>query len=186
MSWRAENLLCPPCLDDTACVHHCDCFAHLRYHTEIVCDQQDREAQFSLKILKQRHDLRLDGDVESGGRFIGYQQPRFADDGHGDHHTLAQSSRKLMRILIETAVGIADANQTEDADHFLLCIGTAHTTVQKKWFGDLLTNAKRWVKTGHGFLKHHADAITSDFLHTPLRCVREILALEQDLSILDL
>ena len=47
----------------------------------------------------QVEDLRLDRDVERGGRLVGDQQLRIAGERHGDHHALAHAARELVRIL---------------------------------------------------------------------------------------
>jgi hypothetical protein len=47
----------------------------------------------SLQRLQQIENLRLDGDIERGGRLIGEQQPRPACKRHGDHHALVQPAR---------------------------------------------------------------------------------------------
>ena len=51
-----------------------------------------------LKLADQLEDLRLDGDVERGGRFVGDQQLRAAGERHRDHHALAQAAGELVRI----------------------------------------------------------------------------------------
>ena len=50
------------------------------------------------RSVDQLQDLRLDGDVERGGRLVGDQQRRPADQRHRDHRALAQAAGKLERI----------------------------------------------------------------------------------------
>ena len=52
------------------------------------------------RSLHQLQDLRLDGDVERGGRLVGDQQRRPADQRHGDHRPLAQPARQLEGIAL--------------------------------------------------------------------------------------
>ena len=56
---------------------------------------------------EQRQDLRLDGDVERGGRLVGDQQVRLVGERHGDHHALALAARQLVRIGVEPLLGLA-------------------------------------------------------------------------------
>ena len=50
--------------------------ARLGDHAEVVGDEQDRHAQLLLQPLEELEDLRLDGDVERGGRLVGDEQRR--------------------------------------------------------------------------------------------------------------
>ena len=52
----------------------------------------------SRSIAQQLEDLRLDGDVERGGRLVGDEQLRLAGQRHRDHHALAHAARELVRI----------------------------------------------------------------------------------------
>ena len=51
-----------------------DLVGHLGDHAEVVCDQDDRRPGLRLDRPHQVEDLRLDGDVERGGRLVGDQQ----------------------------------------------------------------------------------------------------------------
>ena len=89
--------------------------AHLGDHAEVVGDQQDRHAELVAAGAQQVEDLRLDGDVERGGRLVGDQQRGPAGERHGDHHPLAQAARQLVRILREAPLGRADADHAAAA-----------------------------------------------------------------------
>ena len=58
----------------------------------------DRGAELALQVEDQVEDLRLDGDVERGGRLVGDQHLRIAGERHGDHRALAHAAGELMRI----------------------------------------------------------------------------------------
>ena len=65
---------------------------------------------------QQRQDLRLDGDVERGNRFIGDQQRRLERDRAGDRNALALPARELVRIKLRHPGVEADgAQQFRDA-----------------------------------------------------------------------
>ena len=51
-------------------VHYSNPVARLRYHPEIVRDDHDRSANLLLEFVQQFEDLRLNGDIQSGCRFI--------------------------------------------------------------------------------------------------------------------
>ena len=57
-------------LDDLAGVHHGETIAHAGDDAEVVGDQQDGDVEAALEI-GEVEDLRLDRDVEGGGRFVG-------------------------------------------------------------------------------------------------------------------
>ena len=76
---------------------HDDALRRLGDHAHVVGDQDERHAAVALEAHQQVEDLRLDGDVERGGRLVGDQELRVAGDGHGDHHALAHAARHLVR-----------------------------------------------------------------------------------------
>ena len=67
--------------------------------------------------LQQLEDLRLDGDVERGGRLVGDQQVGLVGERHGDHHALALAARELMREGAEPLLGLADADLVQQLEH---------------------------------------------------------------------
>ena len=68
---------------------------------------------------QQLQDLRLDGDVERGGRFVGDQQRRVVGERHRDHHALALAAGELMRKRLQPVLGIGEAGLAESVDHAL-------------------------------------------------------------------
>ena len=63
-----------------------------------------RDAELARQVLHQLQDLRLDGDVERGGRLVGDDQLGIAREPDRDHHPLAHAARELVRILVEAAL----------------------------------------------------------------------------------
>ena len=53
--------------------HAIGCLGH---HTEVVSDEQEREAEALAEVAQELQDLRLDGRVERGGRLVGDEQRR--------------------------------------------------------------------------------------------------------------
>jgi hypothetical protein len=68
------------------------------------------------EVLQQVEDLRLRGDVERGGGFIGDQQPRVQRDGRGDADALPLAAGQLMGVAVEPDMGQADAVQPVAGD----------------------------------------------------------------------
>ncbi len=62
------------------------------------------------QVGEQVEDLRLDGDVERGGRLVGDQQARAVGDRHRDHHALAHAARELVRKGARAPLRIGDAD----------------------------------------------------------------------------
>ena len=89
--------------DHAAGIHHHDAMRVARDDSEIVRDDDQRDAEVARQRLHQFEDLRLDGDVERGGRLVGDDQLRIAGQPDRDHHALAHAAGKLMRILLAAA-----------------------------------------------------------------------------------
>ena len=70
--------------------------------------------------LHQFQDLRLDRDVQRGGRLVGDDQLGLAGQRDGDHDALAHAAGKLVRILLQPARRIGDADQAQQLDRALV------------------------------------------------------------------
>src|SRR5699024_9369689 len=57
-------------LDDLARIHNGDMRCEARHDTEVMTDQNERRTRLPAEVADQRQDLRLNGDVEGGSRFI--------------------------------------------------------------------------------------------------------------------
>ena len=111
-----EHALGRAALDQARRIHHVHAVGVARDDAEVVRDDDDRDAEPARQILHQLEDLRLDGDVERGGRLVGDEQLGIAGKADGDHHALAHAARELMRILVEPAFGVGDADQGQQLD----------------------------------------------------------------------
>ena len=72
--------------------------------------EQDGHAESLLEVAQQVEDLRLDGDVERGGRLVGDDQARLAGDGAGDEDALGHAAGQLVRVTGERPLGVGDAD----------------------------------------------------------------------------
>jgi len=68
----------------------------------------------ALERCQQREDLRLDRDIERGGRLIGDQKFRLRGQRQGHHGALAQAAGELVRVLTEAARRIADLHLLQE------------------------------------------------------------------------
>src|SRR3546814_4395710 len=66
-----EDVANRPLLDQAAGVHHHEPVAESGNDAEVVGNHDDGGAEIALQVGQQIEDLRLDGDVEGGGRTIG-------------------------------------------------------------------------------------------------------------------
>ena len=73
----------------------------------------------ALQIEDDVENLRLDGDVERGGRLVGDQHLRIAGERHGDHGALAHAAGQLMRIFLGALLRFRDAGQAQHLDGFV-------------------------------------------------------------------
>ena len=111
-----EDLGHRPLLDQLAPGHHRDPLGEAAHDGEVVRDQQDRHAEPRLQLLQQLQDLRLDGDVEGGGRLVGDQDVGLVRQRHGDHHALPLAARELVRVGAEPRLGVGDLHQPQQLD----------------------------------------------------------------------
>ena len=112
---RREDLLDRALLDLLAAPHHEHAVGDLGDDAHVVGDEHHRHPHLVLQQSDQRQDLRLDRDVERGGRLVGDQQARAARQRHRDHHPLAHAARELMRIARQHLRRFRDAHQLEHA-----------------------------------------------------------------------
>ena len=105
--------------------------------------------------LQQVEDLRLDGDVECGGRLVGQQQVGLAGKRHRDHRPLPHPARQTMRIIRRPGAGRRDAHLVEQVDRAVQRLAPAGSAVQHHRLGDLPTDRHRRVERGRRLLEHH-------------------------------
>ena len=162
----AEDVLDAAGFHHAAAVHHDHLGRHVGDHAEIVRDEQHRHAQFALQVADQLQDLRLDGDVERGGRLIGNQQRRAADQRRGDHRALAQPAGELERISALGFHRIGKAHQAQDLEHCSMTLRAADArAVQRQGLADLVADRVQRRERGHRLLEDDRDAAAADLAH---------------------
>ena len=154
---RGEDVVRRAALDDLAVIHHAYPVGHLAHDAEIVGDEQHRHVEFGLELEQQVEDLRLDGDVERGGRLIGDEQVGLVGERHGDHHPLPLAARELVRIGVEPALGVVDADLVEQIEHARPRCAVRQTAMDLEHLADLLLDGVKRVERGHRLLEDHRD-----------------------------
>ena len=180
MLGRGEHALDGAMFDDLAVLHHADPLRDLSHDAEVVGDEKKRHVQPRLDFLKQRDDLRLHGDVERGGRLVGDEQIGLVGKRHGNHYALALTAGELMRIALEPALRIADADLAEDFQRARARRRSGQAAVQQQDLADLLLDGVQRIERGHRLLEHDGDLVAAHSLHLAFRELQKIAAVESD------
>ena len=67
-------------------IHDHDAMAERLDHGEVVADEKQREREVALQVAQQVDDLRLNGNVERGNRFVADHERGLADQRARDAH----------------------------------------------------------------------------------------------------
>ena len=110
--------------------------------SEIVRDQDHGEAEPHLQLADQIENLRLDRDVERGGRLVGDQQPRIARQRHRDHHALAHPAGQLMRIVVDAPLGVGNPDHPERLDRAIARLGAIGLLMQPDRLANLAADGE--------------------------------------------
>ena len=97
-------------LDDFARVHDRDLVAQLGDQAQIVRNQHDGRAELRPGLPDQVDDLRLDGDVEGGGRLVRDQEGGIHQQRHGDAGPLAHAPAELVRIIVDPGLRVRNSD----------------------------------------------------------------------------
>ena len=175
----AEQRLDRRLLDDLAAVHHGDAVGHLGDDAEVVGDQHDARAAIGLQLAHQVEDLRLDRDVERGGRLVGDQQLGLGGERHRDHHALRLAARELVRERLGPPRRVGDADRAQHLDRLLDAGLAAGVAVDLVDLADLHAGGVARVQAGVGLLEHHRDAVAADRVQACAASVDEVDAVER-------
>jgi hypothetical protein len=147
-----------------------------------VGDQHDRRVQGVAQLAQQTQDLRLDGDVQRGGRLVGDDDLRVAGDRHGDDDALAQAARELVRVLLEPLLGVRDADHVEQLDGALVGGVLGDVEVRTQGLAQLPADRVDRVQRRHRLLEDHRDLVAADLLHVLLFEVRQVALAQAELA----
>ncbi len=146
-------------LDDLAVLHHADPVGKLAHDPEIMGDEQQAHPLPGLQIREQIEDLRLDRHVKRRGRLVGDQKIGAVGQRHRDHHPLALTARKLVRIGIQPLGSIRDADLVQQFDDPRPHRIAGQPLVQHDRLGELFLDRVQRVQRSHRLLEDEADVV---------------------------
>ena len=175
-----EELVHLGLLDLAARIHHHHPVGVFGNDAHIVGNQDDGLALGALRLAHEVEDLRLDGDVERGGRLVGDQHLRVAGERHGDHHPLAHAARKLMRIFVRPALRLGDVDLAQHLDGAVHRVAFREALVERDGLANLPADREQRIERGHRLLEDHGNLVAPDILHFGLGRFEEVPSLQPD------
>ena len=161
---------------DAAGIHDNDVVRHARDDAEVVRDEHDGGVELILQILEQIKNLRLDRNVERGGRLVGDDERGRAGKRDGYHDTLTHTTGQLMRVHGVHALFVGDADKVEHLERARLDLFLAHLGVMEHGdFVDLLADAEHRIQAGHRLLEYHGYLVAANLLHFCSRGVDDVI-----------
>jgi hypothetical protein len=145
-----------------------------------VRDEYHRDPEVLRQVLHELQDLRLDRDVERGRRLVGDDELRVAREPDRDHDALAHAAGELVGILVESALGIGNADHLQELGRAFACSRHVHAEVDQQRLHDLEADGEHRVERGHRLLEDHRDVAPAYLAHLVVRQLQEIATLEED------
>ena len=167
-------------LDDLAGIHHGDLVADFGNDAEIVGDQDDGRAARGLQFAHQIEDLRLQRDVERGGRLVRDQQARIAGERDSDHHALAHAAGKLVRIFVDALFRRGDVDAAQQLDRALPRLPRRAAAMAQNGLDDLVADGQARIERGHRLLKDHRQPVASQIAQRLVGNIEQVKAVEAD------
>ena len=155
-------------LDDLAGVHHGDAVRHAGDDAEVMGDEEDRHPALRLERAQQVEHLRLDRDVERGGRLVRHQQLGFAGERERDHHALLHPAGELERIVVDAARTVGDADRVEQLDRPRARFLATDAGMPGEHFADLPPDREHRVQARRRLLEDHRHPPSADVAHPRL------------------
>ena len=143
-----------------------------------MSDPDDGHTELSLQVGDELDDLRLDGDVQGGRRFVRNEQSRSADDGHRDHDSLPLTARELVWIVGEAALCVRDADHRQRLDGLPAGVGPCNLLVPPQRLGQLFADREHRVEAGHRVLENHRDVLSSRRLNLGIAAAEQLAIIE--------
>ena len=106
-------------------------------------------------------------------------QLRIAGEPDRDHHALAHAAGELMRILVEPALGVGDADQPQQLDGARARLRLAHAEMDEQRLHDLQADRQDRIERGHRLLEDHRDVAAADLAHLLVGELEQVAAVEQ-------
>ena len=121
-------------------------------------DEHGRQAPLTAETPQQRDDLRLHGNIQCGGGFVGNQQARVGTQRQGNGHTLTHAAGELVRILREPPLRLRNLDFGQQGKRPFGGLPLGQWQVGANGLGELLPDGEHRVEAGERILKDHADA----------------------------
>jgi hypothetical protein len=102
-------------------IHDGYALSMVRNNAQIVCDEKHGHARVFLQSGHEIQNLSLNGDIQCRRGFIGNQQLRLANHGHGNHDALPHSARKLVGVLVKPLLGCGNFNLFQSSHGAGIC-----------------------------------------------------------------
>ena len=170
-----EDLVERPFLDHPAGVHHQHPVGDLGDDAEVVGDQDRGQAALAVELLEQAQDLRLDRHVERGGRLVGDQHFRLQRQRHRDHRPLPHAAGEFVRVVVDPALGVGDADRVEQLDRPRPPLGLGDVAaVGADRLDDLAADPVDRVERGHRVLEDHRDPLAAHLLQLRVARVQQL------------
>jgi len=181
-----EHVEHAPLLHHLPGVHDDDAVRDLRDDAEVVRDEEDAHPELVLEVPEQAEDLRLDGDVERGRRFVRDEEIGFARDRDRDHDALGLAAGELVGVVVEPLAGFRNADAVQEVHGDLAGLGLRDVLVQSHRLRDLPADGVDGIECTLRVLEHVPDAATPELPEALLGERQEVLALELDALGVDL
>jgi len=108
-----------------------------------------------LEVFQQIENLRLNGDIEGGGGFVGDEELGLGSQGHGDEDALLHAAGHFVGIVFQARFRGGDADQFEQAEDF--GIGGGVRAVEFEHLLDLRADAKDRIERSTRLLENITD-----------------------------
>ena len=173
-------------LDDEPGVHDDDLVHHAGDDAQVMGDPDDGHAELLFQAQHQVNDLGLDGDVESGGGFVGDEQGGVARQGHGNADALPLAAGELVGIVLQAIDRVGDADQRQQLGRAGVGLLLPHAQVHHQRFGQLHPHGQHRVERRHRVLEDHGHLPAANPPQLFRRKLHEVTFVEDDLAVFDL
>src|SRR4249920_773217 len=178
MHRRSVDLRARPQLDDLSQVHDRNAVGDVPHHRQVVSDEEIREAELTLELLEQVHDLRLDRDVERRHRLVEDHHPRVEGERPCDADALPLAARELMWEAVRV-LG-REPDRAQELLHSAIPLASAVEAMDPERLGDDVPDRHARVQRGVRILEDDLD-VPPDRPHLPALQPRDVLTVEDDL-----
>jgi oligopeptide/dipeptide ABC transporter ATP-binding protein len=134
------------------------------------------------QLLHFGQNLRLDGDVQRGGRFVGDDEVRPVQHGNGNGHALAHAAGQLMRVGQQAFLGAGNAHHAQRVACQDAGLGAAHLVMRAHRLDHLHVHPQHGVQRHHRILEDHGDAVALQAAQFARGQRGQVAALEQGLA----